>query len=73
MGNDKVVPPLHSGEEAVCMDHYGHLEGENTLTVSGIVLYSVCVSKGEEKRRKKKPTTTLLVVAFHRSWEHTFM
>lgn len=58
VGNDKVVPPSHSGEEAVCMDHYGHLEGENTLTVSGIVLYSVCLSKGEEKRRKKKTNNT---------------
>lgn len=58
MGNDKVVPPSHSGEEAVCMDHYGHLDGENTLTVSGKVGPSSrtqCeLGSGSKKTQKKR-------------------
>lgn len=60
VGNDKVVPPSHSGEEAVCMDHYGHLDGENTLTVSGKVGPSSRTqcelgSRSKKKQNKKKP------------------
>lgn len=62
VGNDKVVPPSHSGEEAVCMDHYGHLDGENTLTVSGKVgpsSHAQCeLGSGSKKNKKNKINNT---------------
>lgn len=53
--NEKVVRPSPCGEEAVCTDHYGHLEEENT--VSGKVGPSSptqCASGSGSKTKKER-------------------